>query len=79
MTLNRKKVTLLSREEMQNLLGGNTPTEGGMGSGDCNNFCSSNSDCKSICTSCEEISNWGPFRACLRGSGTGSDAGSDFE
>lgn len=78
MKLNRKKVTLLSREEMQNLLGGNTPQKGGMGSSDCNNICTSNDDCETKCKSCQEISNWGPLRSCVHGN-PGSDTGSDDE
>ncbi|GEM_PF-2945452 len=70
MTLNRKKVTLLSRSEMQKLVGGETPYGSGSGN-DCNYFCSTDSDCKHECLYCEEVSNWRPYKVCFKGK-TGS-------
>lgn len=68
MKINRKNVSLLTKSEMQNLLGGSIPSEGEMGSGDCNYSCSTSTDCASVCTVCDDVPNWGGMKVCYKGS-----------
>lgn len=77
---------MLTKSEMQALLGGSA-SHAMSGDSDCNFFCSDDNDCNVKCTVCEDISNWGPYKACTYGTASGSgesgsgswpDNGSDY-
>jgi len=61
--INLRRISeILSEKELKNVVGGGSSDTG---QDDCNNACTSDNDCKKVCTHCVEVSEMGYKKYCM--------------